>query len=590
MKKLSRVFILLLAVVLSAGPVQAQEPAEGQSYTVQAGDWLSKIAEKYYGDPLAYPAIVEGTNGKAAEDASFAMIDNPDVIEVGQKLWIPGEAEASVVGAEPAAEAESAMNNNILPAGIVAQLDAFLQSQVYADGGTPSLAAPGLILYVQTPDGVYLNSAGVANLADGTPLDRQGRLEIGSNTKSMTIVLLMQLVEAGLISLDDPLSQYLPDQAALFENGDRITIRQLAQHTAGLYDYGDNIILAGVSDPGAMEAAFTPAQLVQNAAAEAPYFAPGEADQWHYSNTGYILIGMIIESLTGEKMADLYQSRIFDPLGLDSALFLDDVPQAGDLDAHGYWWTGAGDIVDTTTWNGSQGWVAGSVIMSAEDLATYGKALAAGQLFQNPETLPEMLTWDQAALANVGGPYGLGLFDFAGDGSVWGHAGQTLGFQSLWYIDPARQIVVAGLTNSATYEAFAFLNVHNILIGETAQPLNAATLLPFGSLAPTAWILAQVVTPLETTDFTTADGLIITLGKDKRVAVVGGDCGTAIGSYTTPAPGQIDFEIDPSGMTCEADAVAMQLVQYLNDAANWHVANGQLFVELPADAGTLMFN
>ena len=121
-----------------------------------------------------------------------------------------------------------------LPEELTAQLDAFLQSQIYSDGGDQALAAPGLVLLVDTPDGRYLEAAGVANLADGRPMVADDILEIGSNTKSMTIVLLMQLVEEGVLSLDDPLSKWLPDQAAKLPNGDQITIRQMAQHTAGL--------------------------------------------------------------------------------------------------------------------------------------------------------------------------------------------------------------------------------------------------------------------------------------------------------------------------------------------------------------------
>ena len=85
--------------------------------------------------------------------------------------------------------------------------------------------------------------------------------------------------------LQDRPGVLIPDQAVLFENGDRITIRQLAQHTAGLYDYADNIMAAGIGDPSALEASYTPEQMVQEAANEAPYFAPGEEGQWHYSNT-----------------------------------------------------------------------------------------------------------------------------------------------------------------------------------------------------------------------------------------------------------------------------------------------------------------
>ncbi len=79
---------LVLALALSLSPAYAQAP-DGEAYTVQAGDWLSKLAEKYYGDPLAYPAIVDATNAKAAEDDSFAAITNPEAIEAGQKIWIP---------------------------------------------------------------------------------------------------------------------------------------------------------------------------------------------------------------------------------------------------------------------------------------------------------------------------------------------------------------------------------------------------------------------------------------------------------------------------------------------------------------------
>ncbi len=94
MKKLS-FLIALLMVTITVGLTQAAPPNQddGEAYTVQANDWLSKLAEKYYGDILAYPSIVEATNAKAAQDESFAMIDDPNLIEVGQKLWIPAAAE-----------------------------------------------------------------------------------------------------------------------------------------------------------------------------------------------------------------------------------------------------------------------------------------------------------------------------------------------------------------------------------------------------------------------------------------------------------------------------------------------------------------
>ena len=95
--------IILVLLGLSLSLAYAQAP-EGQAYVVQAGDWLSKLAQKEYGDPLAYPAIVEATNAKATEDDSFTVITNPDLIEIGQKIWIPASAAESVDSATTAAQ------------------------------------------------------------------------------------------------------------------------------------------------------------------------------------------------------------------------------------------------------------------------------------------------------------------------------------------------------------------------------------------------------------------------------------------------------------------------------------------------------
>jgi CubicO group peptidase (beta-lactamase class C family) len=297
---------------------------------------------------------------------------------------------------------------------------------------------------------------------------------------------------------------------------------------------------------------------------------------------------MIIESLTGESLTDLFQTRIFDPLGLESAVFIESVPQTGEITTQGYWWTEEGERLNTTGWNASQGWAAGAAAMTAEDLAAYGKALAAGELFKNPDTLMEMLTFTPEAINGVGAPYGLGLFDVAGDGSVWGHAGQTLGFQSLWFNDPEEGIIVVGLTNSATYKADGLLNVLQILEGDGALPVGPYTLLPIG--LPTKWQWAQFVTPVETTEIDATASLALTLGKDQSVLIVDPECGIATGNYTVDGLGNIDFNIDASTLTCDADSLVGQFVQHLNDAVKWHFDNGQLIIELPVDGGSLIFN
>ena len=106
---------------------------------------------------------------------------------------------------------------------------------------------------------------------------------------------------------------------------------------------------------------------------------------------------MIAEKASGQPLGELFQERIFDPLGLETAVFINGVPEAGSI-TDGYWWKEDGTRLNTTNWNVSQGWAAGANAMTAADLATYGKALAAGELFQDPDSLAQMLAFDDRAM------------------------------------------------------------------------------------------------------------------------------------------------------------------------------------------------
>jgi D-alanyl-D-alanine carboxypeptidase len=498
------------------------------------------------------------------------------------QLYIDLEADGGSMAFAPA---DDAAMTGALPAELVAQLDAYLQSQVWTEGGDPEGAAPGLVLLVDTPEGRYLSAAGVSSLEEMTPMQADDILEIGSNTKSMTVVLLMQMQEEGILSLDDMLSDWLPDLAAKIPNGDEITLRQMAQHTAGLWDYGDPLIGEAATNADKLELGYPPEELVQYAIDNGtPDFAPGEEGKWKYSNTGYVLLGMIAEKASGQGLGELYQERIFDPLGLETAVLIEGVPQEGEITAQGYWWLEDGEVLNTTNWNASQGWAAGAVAMTAEDLAAYGEALAAGDLFQNEDSLGQMLDFDEDALYVVGGSYGLGLIDF--DNGYWGHEGQTAGFQTLWYTNPDEQTTVVGLTNSAAYSGFAFLNVLNILEGEGAKPFTAGTLLPVGNLLSSKWAWVQRVETSGTSDI--PPGMILTLAKDGTATAKGEGCGVAIGTFTSDASGQISFELDASLITCDDQAPVTQLVGLLGGADTWHFDNGNLVIGLD-DGGSLLF-
>jgi D-alanyl-D-alanine carboxypeptidase len=403
--------------------------------------------------PAAAPQPVEETAAETTEAPAEVAEKTAEAPEF--------ETEAEPTGGESEASAEM----QPLPDEIVIQLDAFLQSQIYSEGADPAAAAPGAVLLVDTPDGQYLQAAGVASLEENIPIEVDDRFEIGSNSKSFVIVILMQLQEEGILSLDDMLSDWLPEQAAAIPNGDQVTLRQLAQHTSGIWDYGDPILDESAIDPDKLVQGYTPQELVQYAIDNGtPDFAPGEEGQWNYSNTGYILLGEVIEKAAADSLENLLQERIFDPLNMESAALIPGVPEPGEI-VNGYWWKDDGTVLNTTDWNASQAWAAGGIAMTAEDFLTYGKALSAGELFQDPDSLTQILTFDPNGLGGAF-PYGLGLLDFSnipGAEGFWGHEGETAGFQTLWLTNPDTGITIIGLSNSAAYSAFNFAYVAALL-------------------------------------------------------------------------------------------------------------------------------
>jgi len=308
--------------------------------------------------------------------------------------------------------------------------------------------APGAILQVDGPDLQYLGTAGFANLEKKTPVNQNDRFEIGSNTKMFTAVLLIQLAEQGVLGLDDPLSKWLPEWAAKFPNGDIMSLRQLANHTTGIWDYADAIIGAAEKDDVSMRRHYTPVELLQFAVDNGtPDFLPGEAGKWKYSNTGYILLGVVLEKASGETYADLLRKRIFEPLQLQATSFPDDVPET-DTVVQGY--VSYPDGKNTTAWNLSQGWAAGGIISTAADMRIFLQALANGRLFKDQSTLLAMAEFVEsgAVSEHIGAKgYGLGLIEFTN--GVWGHGGQTLGHESEMRFVPGTDITMVALTNAA---------------------------------------------------------------------------------------------------------------------------------------------
>lgn len=350
---------------------------------------------------------------------------------------------------EPAAQESDSVNN--------ARWDALLYDWI-EDPDKPLCNAPGGVLLVDSPAGRYLKAAGLARVEDGQPMTTASRAEIGSITKSFTTVLALQFQEEGVLALDDPLRKWLPDLAAQIPNGEQITLRQLAGHTSGIWDYEATLITAPIDagDQAEITRAYTPEELVQYAIANgAPDFTPGT--DWKYSNTGYIVLGLALEAATGKSLAELYQERIFTPLGMTNTLYLEDSPTHGEV-VDGYTVTSQdGPLVNVTQWNLSQAGAAGAIVSTVEDVALFIKVLFNGDLFQDEASLGEMLTFSPLDLEHSNlmmNGYGLGILRYLTTGfTAIGHAGQTPGYQMVAILVPEAETVVVFFTNSGSCPA-----------------------------------------------------------------------------------------------------------------------------------------
>jgi D-alanyl-D-alanine carboxypeptidase len=172
------------------------------------------------------------------------------------------------------------------------------------------------------------------------------------------------------------------------------------------------------------------------------YFSPGEPGQWHYSNTDYILLGLVIEKVPGKSFSANLWERILDPLEMKSSVLLQDVPPPGSV---------SGNLappfdIETTRWNLSQGWRAGGVTSTPLDMSLFIRALMYKHLFTNPDTLELMNSTVFAPPFNA--DYGLGLIVF-GSG-IWGNIGQTPGFESVIAYRESDDFVVVAWTNCST--------------------------------------------------------------------------------------------------------------------------------------------
>jgi D-alanyl-D-alanine carboxypeptidase len=289
-----------------------------------------------------------------------------------------------------------------------------LQSRLEA---VTAAGAPGAAAQLDIGTERFAAAAGVTELTRPSPLSPQARFRVGSITKTFVATVVLQLVEEGRVRLDDPVGESLP---GLLPYGEVITVRQLLTQTSGLPDYIDAIW------PEIWEnRIFLPTELVAAATDGPLHFPPGTA--WEYSNTNYIVAGLLIEHVTGNTVEDDLERRIFRRLGLGHTSFPTTSGRIEGAHAHGYIPTEP--PTDVTELNRSHAWAAGAIVSTVGDVSRFYRSLLDGRLI-GVEMLDAMKT-TVAIPDSPGWSYGLGLMHVQTPcGPFWGHSGEVPGYHA----------------------------------------------------------------------------------------------------------------------------------------------------------------
>jgi len=287
---------------------------------------------------------------------------------------------------------------------------------------------PGLIVSVQTPDGQsWIEALGVADTVTQTPMNVADHMRVGSITKSFTATVILQLAQDGRLALDDQLATYFPG----FDTNNA-TIRQALQLTSGIADYTTVGFLNALAE--GPQRVWSPGELLATVADQPPMFPAGTS--WYYSNTNYVMLGMLAEQVTGQPLGRLIADRVFAPLQMTGC----SMPAISDADlpepfSRGYqfgtdWGRTTAPpaplppLLDVTDTNPSWAAGAGAAICTVADMTIWANALATGQLL-DPSMQAQRLSWYPTQDPKA--KYGLGVVDING---LVGHNGEISGYMS----------------------------------------------------------------------------------------------------------------------------------------------------------------
>lgn len=315
-----------------------------------------------------------------------------------------------------------------------------------------SAGGPGAAVHAGDAADAWTLSAGTGTINTTKPIQSDEHFRTGSQTKTFTAATVLQLVDEGEVSLDAPIDTYLPGVVTgNGYDGTRITVRHLLQHTSGIAAY-DPLASIALAEP---DGTYKAATLVREGLKRAPASAPGGG--FMYSNTNYLILGMLIEKMTGLPVHQAVTTRIIEPLGLTRTKF----PAPGDRAlptpaVNGYHGARIGPFFfwsPVISYDPSLFGSSGAVVSTLEDLTSFYQALVAGKVV-SPASLAEMKNTGQPGSPSEAIGYGLGIFkaDLSCGGTAWGHNGAVPGYHSLTLVAPD------GRHASATTNAYLATN------------------------------------------------------------------------------------------------------------------------------------
>ena len=327
------------------------------------------------------------------------------------------------------------------------QRDAALDAEIPA--AMQKASVPGALVGIwQDGRAPYVRTFGVRNVATRQPMARDLYMRIGSTSKTFTVTAILLLADQGKLGLDDPIDRYVTG----VPRGNQITLRQLAAMRSGLYNYTDDTNQDLSQQPFRQ---WAPRELLEIAGRHPLLFPPGSA--FDYSNTNTVLLGMVVEKVSGQSLASFIEQNILQPVGMTRTVF----PAGAEMPsphAHGYFKMPDGKVVDATDWNPSWGWASGNMISTLEDMRIWAREFAMGKLL-SPAMKRERDRFLPAPQEGDGALYGLAIENQNG----WiGHNGNIMSYMVYPYYLPSERMTMVVMLNSGADIPGSWLMIQDI--------------------------------------------------------------------------------------------------------------------------------